>query len=97
MVEIGGSQVDVISFPILRQKRFMLLRNSRGSVSDACVHFATGYGGAKHTASRGVGDSQVNQREEGSVQRQQHGGGRGAASSSGVCQEVSRCQSCEER
>ena len=73
----------------------MLFYDSRGSVSVASAHFATDYGGVRRTALGGVGGSQVNQRGEGSVQRQQHGGRRGAASCSGVCQEESRCQSCE--
>ena len=75
----------------------MLFYDSRGSVSCAFVHFATDYGGVRRTALQDVRGSQVSQRGEGSVQRQQHGVGIGAASSSGVCQEVSRCQSCEER
>ena len=65
----------------------MLFYDPRGSVSCASAHFATDYGGVRRMALQDVRGSQVSQRGEGSVQRQQSGGDAGAASSSGVRQE----------
>ena len=69
------------------------LYDPRGSVSCASAHFATDYGGVRRMALQDVRGSQVGQLGEGSVQRQQSGGVAGAASSSVVRQEQSRCQS----